>query len=242
MLQAARRLRRESHRAHRLARTTAKHASAADMWKRAAAIQHHAKRVADRDRRNWELQRTRDLTHARALDAHAMHRALARMSPADPLVFAGNDAIPNRDGVPAVTRFTGHWKSLHDETRPLPVGATSPRWLAHVPQAAADDDGQALDAPFTGTEVCEAIFAPRRFEPFHPCHRDCVPCRDYAQDLADWRTGRTSVAPTWSPCLHTSVAAGPTASPQRSSAGRTSPVPQLRAPSRPPAPTRSPAY
>src|SRR6185437_9401165 len=84
-------------------------------------------------------------------------------------------------------------------------------WMQHVPRAAADDDGPSLDGAVTVSEVRHTLFglSMAASDEFTPCHPSCVPCGDTARELAAWRDSSCSVAPSYSPCLHTSVASGP---------------------------------
>ena len=215
-LQQARKLRRRAATINASPAATRNARLAAEsMKRRAEKIQREGSRRARRELRHWQQKRIRDLRRARSRDAHAMFKALSTLSPDNPGVYAGDARIPDRNGVPATDVFLQHWRGLTEESRPTPPAATDEQWMQHVPVAAADDVGLPAAAPIDSDvstmEVMRALFPPSRGRAnvFTPCHVQCVPCKDYGDDLSRWQHGHTESAPVWNPCIHTSVAAGP---------------------------------
>ena len=205
----ARKTRRHAQHVNATASSDSERAAATALHAEARAMQKAARHAASANVHSWLRGRVTDLCRTRRRDAHALFGLLRRMSPEDPLIAQSNgDVIPDRDGVPATDRFPTFWAGLLRETRPLPpwVGPQRAKYAGCIPHAPADG----LDDPISAEEVYRAIFPAKRTGPTPCLHgTGCIPCADYATDMAQWRAGRTDTPPQWTPVLKTSTAAGP---------------------------------
>ena len=213
-LQKARQLRRRANQINQSPKATHAARVAAENIKRMAdKIQRDGTRRARRELRRWQRRRVADLQKARPRDAHAMFKTLNTVSADNPGLYTSDARIPDHNGVPASESFPAHWKELFHETRPVPAAVGNENWMQHVPVAAPDDvpPNVGLSDNITTEEVMLAVFPQSRHPrlDFVPCHVDCKPCGDYAVDLQRWQRKETDNAPVWTPCIHTSKAAGP---------------------------------
>ena len=210
-LQQARHLRRAAQKAGVRAASDADRIAAANLHRQSRALQTAARATASADVDQWLDTRAADLERVRPRAPHALHAALRKLSPPDPLVYSDDDRIPDRDGVPAVESFTAHWRELLREQRPPPEAVSDEEWMRDVPAAAVDAAGvPALDAPATWEEVYHFLFPPStRIAPWNCGRAACKLCVAYAADHAAWCANPEAPVPTCTPRLHTSVAGGP---------------------------------
>ncbi len=149
----------------------------------------------------------------RKLDPSAFWRLFKSTAPENPRCHADHQRIPDRNGVPAMTSFTDHFRKLFAEVRagPLP-GVTDEGWLQWVPQArhsgCTDPD---VGGDFTWEEVYLCLFPPSKKMLASPCCAECVQYREYSREWWRWKRDTTGwvAPPEWKPRLSTSKAARP---------------------------------
>jgi len=175
------------------------------------AALRHKKRLAQRLRRTWILQKAGMDEHMLRWDAHTAAVNLGRENNHNPLVSEGHAPIPSAPGqLPAETRFRTEMAARSTETRNTVPAASDPEQLRFVPRAPEGASAE-LEADFQWQEIMRPVFpVGMRPEATYLCHPACTICREFEEDRAAFDASDPHSTPPQLSChLHTSTAAGP---------------------------------